>query len=382
MENLTEKPAEGTSQPFDNKKHLSALYENVSGTYAFRASDPDGLSAWQAAFRPKLREVLGLDNMEADLSGHVPKAERLESADLGSHVRERWYLWVEPTVPLPFYLLLPRGIKPGDGLVEGRPDGMDRWGGMDRDGKLPLVLVPHGHNHPHIYVGIARDAAEEAHMMEGERDIARQAAAEEGYIVIAPTTRAFGETRTAKAIEADKIHSCRDQLVHDLLLGRTPIGERVWDTSRLIDWAVANLPIDAGRIAITGNSGGGTISLFASACDTRIALSMPGCYFCTFVGSIGTIHHCECNYVPGLLRLGEMYDVAGLIAPRPFCAIAGRHDPIFPIDHVQAAFDRLKAVYEVAGAGDKCELAVGEGGHRFFKKPAWSFVRRHFGTGT
>lgn len=395
MDNRTGKLAAGTFKPYDQVTHLSALYENVSGTYAFKATDPEGLSAWQTAFRPKLREALGLDNMASDLSGHVPKAERLESADLGSHVRERWYLWVEPTVPLPFYLLLPKGVKrgdagtggmgPGDGLVEGRPDRMGRRAGierdgMERDGKRPLVLVPHGHNHPHIYVGISQDAAEEAHMLEGERDIARQAAAEEGYIVIAPTTRAFGETRTAKDIESDKIHSCRDQLVHDLLLGRTPIGERVWDTSRLIDWAVDNLPIDSCRIAITGNSGGGTISLFASACDTRIALSMPGCYFCTFVGSIGTIHHCECNYVPGLLRLGEMYDVAGLIAPRPFCAIAGRNDPIFPIDHVHAAFDRLKKVYAVAGASDKCELAVGEGGHRFFKTPAWDFVRRHFGT--
>lgn len=375
MNNQTGKLAAGTVKPFDtikpfdNEVHLRALYANVSGTYAFRATDPESLSAWQAAFRPKLREALGLDNMASDLSGYVPKAERLETADLGSHVRERWYLWVEPTVPLPFYLLLPKGLKREDtGTV-----------GVDRDAARPLVLVPHGHNHPHIYVGLARDEAEEAHMMEGDRDIARQAAAEEGYIVIAPTTRAFGETRTAKDIEADKIHSCRDQLVHDLLLGRTPIGERVWDTSRLIDWAVAHLPIDAGRIAITGNSGGGTISLFASACDTRIALSMPGCYFCTFVGSIGTIHHCECNYVPGLLRLGEMYDVAGLIAPRPFCAIAGRYDPIFPIDHVHAAFDRLKAVYAVAGASDKCELAVGEGGHRFYKTPAWDFVRRHFG---
>ena len=384
MDNRTGKPAAGTFKPYDQESHLNALYENVSGTYAFRATDPEGLSAWQAAFRPKLREALGLDNMASDLSGYVPKAERLESTDLGSHVRERWYLWVEPTVPLPFYLLLPKGVKRGEagtgtGAAAGTGAATD---GIDRDEALPLVLVPHGHNHPHIYVGISRDAAEEAHMMEGERDIARQAAAEEGYIVIAPTTRAFGETRTAKDIEADKIHSCRDQLVHDLLLGRTPIGERVWDTSRLIDWAVANLPIDADRIAITGNSGGGTISVFASACDTRIALSMPGCYFCTFVGSIGTIHHCECNYVPGLLRLGEMYDVAGLIAPRPFCAIAGRHDPIFPIDHVHAAFDRLKAVYEVAGAGDKCELAVGEGGHRFFKTPAWNFVRRHFGART
>lgn len=379
MNNQTGKLTAGTVKPFDNEVHLNALYANVSGTYAFRASDPEGLSAWQAAFRPKLREALGLDNMASDLSGYVPKAERLETADLGSHVRERWYLWVEPTVPLPFYLLLPKGVMRGDASKEGMGHRDGRTDGMNLSGKLPLVLVPHGHNHPHIYVGLARDEAEEAHMMEGERDIARQAAAEEGYIVIAPTTRAFGETRTAKDIEADKVHSCRDQLVHDLLLGRTPIGERVWDTSRLIDWAVVNLPIDAGRIAITGNSGGGTISLFASACDTRIALSMPGCYFCTFVGSIGTIRHCECNYVPGLLRLGEMYDVAGLIAPRPFCAIAGRHDPIFPIDHVHAAFDRLKAVYAVAGAEDQCELAVGEGGHRFYKTPAWDFVRRHFG---
>ena len=386
MDIQIERQAAGTIKPYDNEEHLDTLYRNAPKTYAFRATDQEELSAWQAAFRPKLREALGLDNMAADLSGFVPKAERLESADLGSHVRERWYLWVEPTVPLPFYLLLPKGGT-GRDRVEGekhrdRDEGnkhRDRGeGGMDRDRKLPLVLVPHGHNHPRIYVGIARDAAEEAHMMEGERDIARQAAAEEGYIVIAPTARAFGETRTAKDIRSDKMHSCRDQLVHDLLLGRTPIGERVWDTSRLIEWALAHLPIDPDRIAITGNSGGGTISLFASACDTRIALSMPGCYFCTFVGSIGTIRHCECNYVPGMLRLGEMYDVAGLIAPRPFCAIAGRHDEIFPIDQVRAAFDRLKAVYAVAGAEDNCELAVGEGGHRFYKTPAWDFVRRHF----
>lgn len=368
MDTRTDRKAAGTIEAYDNVAHLNTLYRNAPKSFAFKATDPAGLYAWQAAFRPKLRQTLGLDNMASDLSDYVPTAERLESIDLGSHVRERWYLWVEPTVPLPFYLLLPKGLRLGDQSRDG----------ADGDRKLPLVLVPHGHNHPHIYVGIAQDDAEEAHMLEGERDIARQAAAEEGYIVIAPTARAFGETRTGKDIQANKMHSCRDQLVHDLLLGRTPIGERVWDTSRLIDWALSHLPIDPDRIAITGNSGGGTISLFASACDTRIALSMPGCYFCTFVGSIGTIHHCECNYVPGMLRLGEMYDVAGLIAPRPFCAIAGRYDDIFPIDQVHAAFDRLRAVYAVAGATENCELAVGEGGHRFYKKPAWDFVRRHF----
>ena len=237
--------------------HFKTLYDTVPRQYEFQATTREELVSWQANFRPKLREILGLDNMESDLEGYVPRAEQLEVLDMDNHFRESWYLWVEPTVPLPFYLLRPKTIE----------------------GKVPLILAPHGHNHPHLYAGIAHTEAEEEHMLEGERDIARQAAVEEGYIAIAPTTRAFGETRTEADKQADKTHSCRNQLVRSMLVGRTPIGERVWDMSRLIDWAIADLPIDAERIAITGNSGGGTVSLFAAACETRISVAVPSCYF-------------------------------------------------------------------------------------------------------
>ena len=341
---------------YNAETHFKNLYDTVPRKYEFRETTREGLLAWQANFRPELREILGLDNMEADLATYVPKAEQLEVLDMDDHFRESWYLWVEPTVPLPFYLLRPKTIE----------------------GKLPLILTPHGHNHPHLYAGIADTEADEKHMLEGERDIARQAVVEEGYIAIAPTTRAFGETRTDADKEANNTHSCRHQLVHSILVGRTPIGERVWDMSRLIDWAIGNLPVDAERIAITGNSGGGTVSLFAAACETRIAVAVPSCYFCTFEGSIGMIRHCECNYVPGVMRLGEMYDVAGLIAPRPFCAVAGRDDGIFPIDHVEFAYERLKDIYAVAAVPDRCELFIGDGGHRYYKAGAWSFVRRYF----
>ena len=357
--------------PYNAAKHFEALYASVPRDYAFRVTSREGWLAWQAAFRPKLREALGLHHMESDLAGYVPKAERTESLDMGNHIRESWHLWVEPTVPLPFYLLLPKTVQ--EASQSGEHDYREA-----EEAKLPLILAPHGHNHPHIYAGIAHNENEEKEMLEGERDIARQAAVEEGYIAIAPTTRAFGETRTEAAKRNNRTNSCREELVHSMLVGRTPIGERVWDMSRLIDWAIANLPVDAERIAITGNSGGGTVSLFAAACETRIAVAVPSCYFCTFEGSIGTIHHCDCNYVPGLMRLGEMYDVAGLIAPRPFCAIAGRDDGIFPIAHVELAYERLKAIYAVAGAPERCELFIGEGGHRYYKAGAWPFVRRYF----
>ena len=98
-------------------------------------------------------------------------------------------------------------------------------------------------------------------------------------------------------------------------------------------------------------------------------------FSCTKTGSI---YHCDCNYVPGILRLGEMYDVAGLIAPRPFNAITGRTDPIFPIDQVEIAYQKLQRVYAVAGAAERCRLYIGEGGHRYYKDGAWPFVRKFF----
>ena len=340
---------------YDSVGHFRSTYRAFRGEFGFSARSRPELEAWQRAFRPRLRQVLGLDNLEADLAGHAPVAEKRSSEDMGDHVRETWQIRVEPTVPLPFYLLRPRS-----------PARL-----------APLVITPHGHNHPHLYAGICRNEKEKAEVVSGQRDIAVQAA-REGYVAIAPTTRAFGETRTEKDRAEGRTSSCRSQLLHGLLAGRTPIGERVWDMGCLIDWAVANLDVDPGRIAMTGNSGGGTVTLFAAACDSRIAVAMPGCYFCTFEGSIGVIGHCECNYVPGILRLGEMYDVAGLVAPRPFAAIAGRDDEIFPLQQVRYAYRRLQEIYAVAGAGEHCSLYEGEGGHRYYSEGAWPFLRRYF----
>lgn len=337
-------------------EHFSTLYQHAPAEFHFKAATAGELAAWQRAFRPRLRQALGLERMEAGLAGFRPQAWQVDEEDLGDHLRQRWILQVEPTVPLPFIVLRPK----------------------NGSGPLPLVLTPHGHGkNTELYAGIYHNDEERESMVEGERDIAVQAV-KEGYLTICPTARGFGETRTPEDKAADNTCSCRIQLMHDLLVGRTPIGDRVWDMSRLIDFAFERLPVDPRRVAITGNSGGGTVSLFAAACDERITVAAPSCYFCTFTGSIGSIFHCECNYIPGILTLSEMADVAGLIAPRPFLAIAGREDPIFPLAEVQKAFQDLQAIYAVAGVPEKCALYVGDGGHRYYKSGAWPFIRRAF----
>jgi poly(3-hydroxybutyrate) depolymerase len=341
---------------YSSTTHFQSLYKKIIPEFGFTAKTPAEFTIWQDRFRSRLREVLGLNRTQGDLKDFHPIAHQVDEEDTGEFIRQRWVLQVEPTVPLPFILLKPKEIP----------------------GPPPLVLTPHGHmKNTELYAGIATSEAEEQFMLEGDRDIAVQAV-REGYLVIAPTTRGFGKTRTEQGKAEDQQNSCRDLLVHDLLVGRTPLGDRVWDISRLLDWALENLPVDSDRIGITGNSTGGTISLFAAALDERITLSAPGSYFCTFAGSIGSIHHCECNYVPGLLTLGEMPDVAGLIAPRPFIAINGQEDPIFPIEEVYKAFDHLKNIYTVAEAPEHVALFVGQGGHRYYKAGALPFIRRYF----
>lgn len=339
---------------FDLQNHYKALYSSTRREYEFTGTTRAEWRAWRRRFLPRLRRALGLDMMERELAAFKPAAKKMNAVDCGAYTREEWVLQSEPTVEIPFFLLLPKHL----------------------DGRRPLVLTPHGHNHPHLYVGIHKNDQEKAELAE-DRDIAVQSV-NEGYITIAPTVRGFGDARVAEDREKDNLCSCRTQFFHGLMVGRTPIGERVWDQSRMLDWALANLPVDSARIAITGNSGGGTVSLFSGALDRRIAVSVPSCYFCTFEGSVGSIGHCDCNYIPGILRMCEMSDAAGLTAPRKLRIVAGVKDDIFPIEHTRTAFARLKKIYAAAGVPDNCGLYEGEGGHRYYRAGVWPFLRKCF----
>ncbi|MGI6573446.1 MAG: alpha/beta hydrolase family protein [Fermentimonas sp.] len=340
---------------FHAPDYFNELYDNAEMRYAFKGSNQEEFTAWQEEFRPKLMEKLGVTKIARQLEGFVPTAKKLDSEELGYARRERWVIWTEPNVPLPFIIMFPK---------------------EERE-RYTLVISPHGHDkNTEAYAGIYHSAEEEKENLEEEYDISVQAV-KRGCIAIAPTTRGFGKTRTPKDIERDITSSCRTLMLHDLLVGRTPIGDRVWDVMKLIDWSLEKLPVDPEKIVVYGNSGGGTVTLFAGACDERITASMPSAYFCTFTGSIGSLSHCECNYIPGILEYGEMADIAGLTAPRLFCATNGRYDAIFPAEESEKAFAHLQEIYKAAGAPDNCELYFGEGGHRVYRDGAYDFLEKH-----
>ena len=219
---------------FSVSDYYEDLYNCAEMKYAFKGTTPEEVEVWQTEFRDKLKERLGISQLERQLSSFKVKARKISSEDIGYAIRERWEIWTEPTVPLPFVLLLPK----------------------NKEGNLPLMITPHGHGkNTETYAGIYLSEQERIEGEVGERNVAVQAV-QNGFIAIAPTSRGFGKTRTSEDKAKDVPYSCRTLLMQDLLVGRTPIGDRVWDISKLIDWALAELPVDKSNIIVSGNSGG------------------------------------------------------------------------------------------------------------------------------
>ena len=162
--------------------------------------------------------------------------------------------------------------------------------------------------------------------------------------------------------------------MHALLTGRTAIGERVWDMSRLLDWALLRDDVDAKTVLMMGNSGGGMVTLYAAALDPRITVAVPSCSFSTVAGRDGHIFHCDCNAVPGILSFGDLYDVAGLVAPRALLTVSGRHDALHSNEEIERAAARVEEIYEAAGVPERYEHRWGTAGHRFYADLMWPFV--------
>ena len=148
------------------------------------------------------------------------------------------------------------------------------------------------------------------------------------------------------------------------------------ETLRTIDYLQSRREVASDRIATMGISGGGTVSLFAGAVDERIRAAVVSCYFNTFRDSIVSLSHCLDNYVPGLLQYMEMYDVAGLVAPRGLFVESGDEDRIFPIEGARVAYARTEPIFRTFAAEDRLGREIFAGGHEFHGVGAFDFLGR------
>ncbi len=210
----------------------------------------------------------------------------------------------------------------------------------------PVVICVPGHGRGvDDIVGIDDQGRDRTDKAGYQHDFAIQVA-EAGMAAVAIEPLGFGCRRDA--ITARKglgTSACQPAAGGAMLVGETMIGWRVWDVMRAVDYIASRPDFDAARIGLMGISGGGTVTVFGTALEPRIRAAMVSGYLNTFEHSIGSLSHCIDNYVPGILNWAEMYDVAGLIAPRPLFVESGERDNIFPIAASIDSFNRVREIY-------------------------------------
>ncbi len=309
------------------------------------AYDGSDLLAWQEKAKVKLRELLGMEKF----TRVSPDLEIEYETELENATEIRFTFRTEEGYRAPVHLLLPKGVE-----------------------NPPVMICLQGHSTGmHISLGRVKFEKDVKYLQYGDRDVGVQAL-REGFATVAMEQRTLGESRNEES------YGCQNSSMTNLIMGRTTIGERVWDVSRLIDVLQEQFSdrMDTNCISLMGHSGGGTATAYAAALEPRLSLAMPCCAMCAYTASIGAVAHCTCNYVPHIAEYFDMGDLMAMACPMPYVQVSGVHDPDFFFSGSEAVFAQGKRAYEAAGISEKCVFVRGEEGHRFYADQSWPWVHQ------
>lgn len=341
---------------FDPLAPFRDLAERAGRRLGFRAANLAEWETWRAALREKLAELLGgFPAHPCDLAPQV-----LEVRQCAGYRREKVVFASLESAHVPAYLLVPDHLS----------------------APAPAVICLHGHGYgKDDLVGLWEDGSERAEPDGYQKDFAVEVV-RRGLVAVVPEQVGFGERREAGDIRAGPSqNSCRRAAFYALMVGTTLAGLRVWDARRTLDYLETRAEVAGGRVGCMGISGGGMTALFAAALDERLRVVVVSGYLNTFVDSILALWHCECNYVPGLLRYAEMADLACLVAPRPLLVESGTRDDIFPLASADAAYAQVGRAYALLNASDRLARDRFAGRHQISGVKAYAWLERWLGEG-
>ncbi len=264
---------------------LRALYQPEQAQFHFSARTMAEGQSWQTATRKVLRETIGFQ----DLPKTPLEPQVIEVVDKGDYTREKILLRTSPWTLMPVYFLLPKG----------------------QPGPLPVVVAFAGHGYGvKDIVGLWEDG-EERDTPDGYHKDFGIALCRRGFAVAAPEITCFGERQSDfsnlnRAFGQEAPYTCHHTATMAFHLGGSAVGLRVMDGVRLVDYLESRSEVDTNRLGAMGISGGGMHTFFSTCIDPRIRACVISGYFCPWKDSIFGMHHCTCNYVPGLHIFGEI----------------------------------------------------------------------------
>lgn len=214
-------------------------------------------------------------------------------------------------------------------------------------GKLPAVLLPHGH--------WAYGRLENQPLNSGQGRAANFA--RQGYAAFTWDMVGYNDSTAI----SHNFASHKTGLVKETLWGVNLLGLQLWNSMRAVDF-IASLPdIDANRLGVTGESGGGTQTFLLYAVDDRLKVSAP-------VNMISSTMQggCLCENTP-LLRIDtNNMEIGACMAPRPMMMIAATGDWTKLTPTVE--FPAIQSVYRLLDAENKVKFAQFDAPHNYHKE--------------
>ncbi len=220
-------------------------------------------------------------------------------------------------------------------------------------GKYPGILVPSGHT------------------QEGKPEPQWLAAnlARKGYVALTYDPIGQGEREQTylpllgRAFSGGGGNEHLELGARNLLIGQSVARYFIHDARRAVDYLVSRPDVDRERLAVTGCSGGGAITLYVAALEPRMKAAAAGCFISTyrtlFTGSTPDSEMALPRFLANGLDTADLFTLA---APLPWLLMATTED-YFPPAGAKPVYDEARRIYELYGAGDRIRYAVGPGPH-------------------
>jgi dienelactone hydrolase len=208
-----------------------------------------------------------------------------------------------------------------------------------RSGRFPGVLSPHGHwdygrleNQPLVSIPLR------------SINLAKQ-----GYVVFSYDMVGYDDTI---------------QTPHDFggpreqLWGFGPLGMQLWNSIRALDFLESLADVDPERLAVTGESGGGTQTFLLAAVDERVKYDAPVNMISAIMQGGG-----QCENAPGLRFDTFNVEIGAMMAPRPMLMVAASGD--WTKNTPREEYPAVRAIYELYGQADHLEMVQIDAPHNY-----------------
>ena len=157
----------------------------------------------------------------------------------------------------------------------------------------------------------------------------------------------------------------------------------IWDAIRGIDYLSSRPEVDPDRIGVTGNSGGGTLTVYTGAVDDRVKVAVPSCFVTSYrrMLQIYGVTDAEQNLFLGLRYGIEHADWLLARAPKPTLLLTTTHD-FFPIQGARETDAAMRRIYQALAAPENFGRVEDDHDHGYTRKTSeasYAFLMKHLG---